>query len=80
VYKEALRTWVRQAKADAADGTPTVLSSAEREELKRLRQVRELRQANEILRPPASISLLTIAPLWRSIRSRMNREMTFQVP
>ena len=36
VHKEALRTWVRQAKADAAGGTPSVLSSAEREELKRL--------------------------------------------
>ena len=31
VHKEALRTWVRQAKADAAGGTPSVLSSAERE-------------------------------------------------
>jgi transposase len=51
VHKEALRTWVRQAKADAAGGTPSVVSSAEREELKRLRkEVRELRQANEILR------------------------------
>jgi transposase len=51
VHKEALRTWVRQAKADAAGGTPTVLASAERDELKRLRgEVRELRQANEILR------------------------------
>jgi len=45
VHKEALRTWVRQAKADAAGGTPSVLSSAERDELKRLRgEVRELRQ------------------------------------
>jgi transposase len=51
VHKEALRTWVRQAKADAAGGTPSVVSSAEREELKRLRkEVRELKQANEILR------------------------------
>jgi transposase len=51
VHKEALRTWVRQAKADAAGGTPAVLSSAEREELARLRgEVRELRQANEILK------------------------------
>jgi putative transposase len=51
VHKEALRTWVRQAKADAAGGTPTVLSSAERERLKELeREVRELRQANAILR------------------------------
>jgi transposase len=51
VHKEALRTWVRQAKADAAGGTATVLSSAERERLKELeREVRELRKANEILR------------------------------
>ena len=51
VHKEALRTWVRQAKADAAGGTPTVLSSAERDELTRLRgEIRELRQANEILK------------------------------
>jgi transposase len=51
VHKEALRTWVRQAQADALGGTSTVLSSVEREELKRLRgEVRELRQANEILR------------------------------
>jgi hypothetical protein len=49
--QEALRTWVRQAKADAAGGTPSVLSSAEREELKRPRgEVRELRQANEIVK------------------------------
>lgn len=55
VHKEALRTWVRQAKADAAGGTPTVVSSAEREELKRLRkEVRELKQANEILRSASS--------------------------
>ena len=29
VHKEALRTWVRQAKADAAGGAPAVLCSAE---------------------------------------------------
>src|SRR4051794_34058 len=51
VHKEALRTWVRQAKADAAGGTPTVLSSAEREEVARLRgEGREVRQANRVLR------------------------------
>lgn len=44
VHKEALRTWVRQAKADAAGGTPTVLSGGERERLKELAlEVRELR-------------------------------------
>ena len=51
VHKEALRTWVRQAKADAVGGTATVLLSAERERLKQLeREVRELRKANESLR------------------------------
>ena len=51
VHKEALRTWVRQARADAAGGTPTILSSAERERLRELeREVRELRKANEILK------------------------------
>jgi transposase len=51
VHKEALRTWVRQARADAAGGTPSTLAGAERERLKELeREVRELRKANEILR------------------------------
>jgi transposase len=51
IHKEALRSWVRQAKADAAGGTPSVLSSAERERLKELeRENRELRKANEILK------------------------------
>jgi len=51
VHKEALRTWVRQAKADVAGGTPSTLASAERARLKELeREVRELRKANEILR------------------------------
>src|SRR4051812_41940717 len=51
IHKEALRTWVRQARADAAGGTPSVLSSAERERLRELeREVRELRQANEVLK------------------------------
>ena len=51
IHKEALRTWERQAMADAAGGTPSTLSSAEREELKRLRgEVRGLRQANESLK------------------------------
>ena len=51
VHKEALRSWVRQAQADAAGGTPTVLSSDERDRLKELeRENRELRKANEILK------------------------------
>src|SRR3954447_88928 len=56
IHKEALRTWVRRARADAAGGTPTALSSAEREELTRLRgEVRELRQTNEILKFAATL-------------------------
>ncbi len=51
VHKESLRGWVRQAEADAADGTPSTLATGERERLKALeREVRELRKANEILK------------------------------
>ena len=46
VHKEALRTWVRQAQADAEQ-----LTSAERDELRRLRKENnELKRANEILK------------------------------
>ena len=50
VHKEALRQWVRQAEADSG-GRRDLLSSAEREELKRLRKENfELRRANAILK------------------------------
>ena len=46
---ETLRSWVRQAERD--DGARPGSTSAEKEELARLRrEVRELRQANEILK------------------------------
>lgn len=46
---ETLRNWVRQAERD--DGARAGPTSAEKEELARLRrEVRELRQANEILK------------------------------
>lgn len=46
---ETLRNWVRQTERD--DGVRPGTTSAEKEELARLRrEVRELRQANEILR------------------------------
>lgn len=52
----ALRNWVEKAKAD--EGTsekPGVLTSAEREELSRLRkQVRELQMEREILKKAAA--------------------------
>ena len=46
---EALRSWVKQAEADAGKGPR--LTSVERERMKDLeREVRELRRANDILR------------------------------
>jgi transposase len=50
IHHEALRTWVRQAEADTARRRD-LLSSDEREELKRLRKENaELRRANAILK------------------------------
>ncbi len=50
VHKEALRTWVRQARADSGVRRD-LLSTEERERLKELeRENRELRRANEILK------------------------------
>lgn len=50
IHREALRTWVRQAQADAGS-RPEQLTSIEREELKRLRRENnELKRANEILK------------------------------
>ncbi len=49
IHSETLRKRVRQAKADAGKRAD-LLTTEEREELKRLRgEVRELRRANEIL-------------------------------
>jgi transposase len=50
IHKEALRHWVRQADADSGRRRE-LLTSDEREELKRLRkEVAELRRANAILK------------------------------
>ena len=51
VHKEALRHWVRQAEADAGERNDR-LTTSERERLRALeRENRELRKANEILKP-----------------------------
>jgi transposase len=55
IHPEALRTWLRQDEADRGERAD-LLSTAEREELKRLRaENRELRQANEIVKAASAI-------------------------
>jgi transposase len=50
INRETLRTWVRQAQADRGQRAD-LLSTDERQELKRLRkELAELRRANEILK------------------------------
>jgi transposase len=55
IHPEALRTWLRQDEAYRGERAD-LLSTAEREELKRLRaENRELRQANEIVKAASAI-------------------------
>ncbi len=49
------RKWVKQAQVDRGKGPPGALTTAEREELARLRkEVRELREDREILKKAAA--------------------------
>jgi transposase-like protein len=51
----ALREWVRRAEADAGKGPPGALTTAEREELVRLRRdVKRLEMEREILKKAAA--------------------------
>jgi transposase len=53
--ESALRLWVERARADRGDGKPGVLTTAEREELTRLRREnRQLRLEREILKNAAA--------------------------
>ena len=53
--ESALRLWVHQAEIDAGRGKPGELTTAEREELHRLRrEVRTLRLEREILKKAAA--------------------------
>jgi len=53
--ESALRIWVQQAKADRGEGKPGALTTAEREELSRLRKrVRELEVERDILKNAAA--------------------------
>ena len=51
----ALRSWVRQAEADAVGGSPEMLTTDERNELARLRrEIKQLRMEREILKAAAT--------------------------
>ena len=53
--ESALRLWVHQAKVDRGQGNPGELTTAEREELQRLRrEVKNLRMEREILKKAAA--------------------------
>ncbi len=55
VAAETLRLWVRQAEVDAGRGRPGELSTAEREELARLRrEVKTLQMERDILQKAAA--------------------------
>ena len=55
LIESALRQWVHQAQVDRGQGKPGELTSAEREELHRLRrEVKELRMDREILKKAAA--------------------------
>ena len=53
--ESALRAWVRQAEVDSGQGSRSELTTAEREELQRLRrEVKALRMEREILKKAAA--------------------------
>ena len=65
VHKEALRTWVRQERADR-DERRDLLTTDERRRLKELeRENRELRRANEILKAASAYFATELDPIRR---------------
>jgi transposase len=65
VHKEALRQWVRQAEADSGRRRD-LLTSGEREELKRLRKENaELKRANAILKDASVYFAQALDPIRR---------------
>ncbi|MFF8868340.1 transposase [Streptomyces sp. NPDC015139] len=62
VHPEALRTWIRQAEADAGERDDR-LTTAEREELAALRRENaQLRRANEVLRTASAFFAAQLDP------------------
>ena len=65
IHKESLRLWVRQAEADSGRRRD-LLTSEEREELRRLRkEVVELRRANAILKDASVYFAQELDPIRR---------------
>ncbi|MBH1939259.1 transposase [Streptomyces sp. AV19] len=65
VHPEALRTWIRQAEADAGERDDR-LTTDEKEELAMLRrEVSQLRRANEILRTASAFFASELDPTRR---------------
>jgi transposase len=65
VHPEALRTWVRQERADRGE-RGDLLTSDERQRLKELeRENRELRRANEILKAASAYFATELDPIRR---------------
>jgi transposase len=55
ISEQALRGWMKRADVDAGRGQPGELTTAEREELRRLRrEVKTLQQERDILRKAAA--------------------------
>ncbi len=51
IYETSLRRWIKQNEIDQGEGPPGELTSAEKEELRRLRrEVRTLKMEREILK------------------------------
>jgi transposase len=62
IHPESLRRWVRQAEADEGRRAD-LLTTSEREDLKRLRaENRELRRANEILKAASAFFARELDP------------------
>ncbi|SED17649.1 Transposase [Streptomyces sp. 2231.1] len=62
VHPEALRSWIRQAEADAGE-CDDCLTMAEREELLALRkEIVQLRRANEVLRTASAFFAAQLDP------------------
>jgi len=61
--ESSLRNWVERARADRGTGKPGVLTTAEREELTRLRkEVRELRMERDVLKNLSCTAVPPVAP------------------